>query len=124
MFLNSTTKALATLFAVHHRVNMRVQFDYVSENFLLWVEVQVQSGSGPENYPEPDPNCTGPQRGSQFGMRTRTGPGSGSGFGENGLRTGPHQTVASLAGASWYKVGKVTHHLNDLTDVGLCSRGT
>jgi hypothetical protein len=76
---------------------MRVQLDYVSKTFLLWVEVRVRSGSGPENYPEPDPNRTGPQRGSRFGMIARTGPGSGSGFGENGFRTGPHRTAASLA---------------------------
>ncbi|KAH9010645.1 hypothetical protein EDB85DRAFT_1879681 [Lactarius pseudohatsudake] len=29
-------------------------------------------------------------------MRARTGPGSGSGFGKNRLRTGPHRTAASL----------------------------
>jgi hypothetical protein len=66
---------------------MHVQLDYVSKAFLLWPKfvVQVWFGSGPGNYPEPDPNCTGPQRGLQFGLRAQTRPGSGSGFGEKGF---------------------------------------
>ena len=60
--------------------------------------VRVRFRFGAKIVSEPHLNRTGPQRGSQFGLRARTGPSSGLGFGENCLRTGLHRTVASLLG--------------------------
>ena len=59
--------------------------------------VRVWFRFGAKIVSEPHLNRTGPQRGLQFGLRARTRPSSGSGFGENCLRTGLHRTVASLA---------------------------
>ena len=60
------------------------------------------SGSDPVRHrkrSQPDPNQTGPQRGSGFRPSARTGPGSGLGSGEYGLQTGPNRTVATIINA-------------------------
>ena len=60
------------------------------------------SGSDPVRHrkrSQPDPNQTGPQRGSGFRPSARTGPGSGLGSGEYGLRTRLNRTVATITRA-------------------------
>ena len=60
------------------------------------VAVRGAVRSGVRIFPEPHLNRTGPQWGSGCSQRARTAPGSGSGFGKSGLRTGPHRTAATL----------------------------
>ena len=58
------------------------------------------SGSDPVQHrkrSQLDPNWTGPQRGLGFRPSAQTEPGSGSGSGEYGLRTGPNRTVATIS---------------------------
>ncbi|KAH9024955.1 hypothetical protein EDB85DRAFT_1894111 [Lactarius pseudohatsudake] len=74
----------------------------LEDSKLGWVDMRTGSRSQAHGAREQVPVTVGPGSGSGSGLgvsEPRTGPGSSSGFRKKGLRTGPHQTAATLATA-------------------------